>query len=107
MSTTQSPIYSDMASDPDLAELVEIFVGELPERWGRVEACVAERDMVGLGRVAHQLKGAAGSYGFHCITDAAAGVEHGVKKNLPESEVLAMVRELLDLCKRARAGTGA
>jgi HPt (histidine-containing phosphotransfer) domain-containing protein len=105
MAPSASPLFSTLATDADYAELVELFVQELPDRSAAVEKCFAAKDMVGLSRVAHQLKGAAGSYGFQPITDVAATLEQSVLNNWPEAEILQNVEELRSICQRARAGT--
>ena len=52
------PILSEFASDPDMTELVDIFVGELPERVRAIESARSERNYDIIARLAHQLKGA-------------------------------------------------
>ena len=58
------PLYSQFAEDPDLAELVDVFVEEMPRRVATLLDRLEQADWDSLGRAAHQLKGAAGSYGF-------------------------------------------
>jgi hypothetical protein len=51
------------------------------------------------------LKGAAGSYGFAVITDAAFAVESAVRRQSTVSQVEESLADLISLCRRARAGT--
>ncbi len=98
--------YSTLANDPDLAEIVDMFVDEMP---GRVTALKTEYDASNweqLGRLAHQLKGAAGSYGFGQITTFAATLEQAVRKNYPANEIEAAYAMLTDACNRVRSGSG-
>jgi CheY-like chemotaxis protein len=67
---------SELADDPDMAPLIDVFLDALVERVATVEQCVADRDIHALARVAHQLKGAAGGYGYSSISTAAQQVEH-------------------------------
>jgi HPt (histidine-containing phosphotransfer) domain-containing protein len=97
-------VYSDLAADPDLGELVEMFVDEMPQRINLLETHARSRDWPQLTRTAHQLKGSAGSYGFHAITPCAARVESAAKSGCPEQEILAVLDELLDLCRRVCSG---
>jgi HPt (histidine-containing phosphotransfer) domain-containing protein len=97
-------IYSSLGADPDLGELVEMFVQEMPDRVGTLETQAQSRDWAQLTRTAHQLKGAAGSYGFHALTPFAARLEHAARAGLQEDQILASLDELLDLCRRVRAG---
>ena len=81
-------VYSRLAGDPDLREIVDLFVEEMPER---VAPCWTNLGP-GLGgprRTAHQLKGAAGSYGFDAISPCAGRVEAAVRDGEPEERIRA------------------
>lgn len=97
-------LYSPLSADPDLAEVVELFVSEMPDRVANLLKCVESSDWDSLRRAAHQLKGAAGSYGFMPITPAAARVEDAIRQSSPEAEILQAVDELVHLCRQARSG---
>lgn len=97
-----APIYSQFGDDEDLGELVAMYVDEMP---GRIQSLVdayqaSSRD--DLARLAHQLKGASGSYGFTQISTAAARLETGIRQQQP---IEAAFDEVIDLCRRAQAGT--
>jgi len=102
--TSAGPLYSTLDADPDLREIVEMFVEEMPDRTASLLDRLDASDWEGLRRVAHQLKGAAGSYGFEPITHSAAGVEDAVRESRPEEEIRRMVQELVVLCDRAQVG---
>jgi HPt (histidine-containing phosphotransfer) domain-containing protein len=95
-----------LAGDPELAEIVEMFVAEMPDRIANFRNLFNDRKSEELRRAAHQLKGAAGSYGFDSITRAAARLEDAVKTSRLEAEIHQAIEELTDLCQSARAGTG-
>lgn len=97
-------LFSIYGDDPDLADLVAMFVEEMPGRIERLENGIAALDRPLLGTAAHQLKGAGGSYGFHQLTPFAARVEDAVKMQLPEAQLLAATAELLAICRKLRAG---
>ena len=97
-------IHSRLAADPVLGELVEMFVTEIPNRISALETQARSRNWEQLTRTAHQLKGAAGSYGFDPITPYAARVEQAAKKRHQEEQILLALADLLDLCRRVRAG---
>ncbi|MFI4874561.1 MAG: Hpt domain-containing protein [Blastopirellula sp. JB062] len=101
-----SPLYSELGNDPDLAEIVEMFVEEMPDRIESMLQCVDQNDWTGLGRIAHQLKGAAGSYGFGQITPYAAQLEHDCRQDASEKEIVAAFRDLAGMCRRIRSGSG-
>lgn len=100
----ESAIYSTLADDPELAEIVEMFVEELPERISMMLKSFENSDWEGLRRTAHQLKGAAGSYGFQPITELSARLERTVKEKEDELVIRKVLNELDALCRRARAG---
>ena len=96
-------LYSSLVDDPDMVELVDLFVDELPDRVQALVDRLQASDHHGLWRTAHQLSGAAGSYGFHEITVRAASLEGAVRDGRPEQEIAAEVNSLVELCRRARA----
>lgn len=101
------PLYSTLATDPDLGEIVQLFVEEMPNRTANLRQRLEAADWGELRRAAHQLKGAAGSYGFEPITPAAARLEEAVDRAMPEEQIRQMVDELIALCNSARVGTPA
>lgn len=104
MLTTAEPIYSTLLDDPEMFELVELFVSELPERLAQLEQAHSSGNMSELGRFAHQLKGAAGSYGFDAVTPFAARVERTARSGEPENVVRGALMDLLEICARLRGG---
>ncbi len=99
------PLTSEFAGDAELTELVEFFVAEMDARIGDLKSALDAQDLAALRRLAHQLKGAAGGYGFPVIGDAAAEVERSIQGDEAD---LAAIREraedLIILCRRASAG---
>ncbi len=104
---TSQALFSTLAEDPDLAEIVEMFVDEMPDRIENILNCFQSEDWDGLQRASHQLKGAAGSYGFPSITPCAGTLEAAVKQTRPEDEIHKAVDELVAMCRSVRAGTPA
>jgi len=103
-SQIQAPLYSTLGDDPDLGEIVELFVEEMP---GRIETLVEQYnsgDWQSLRRTAHQLKGAAGSYGFEQVTPVAAELEQKLDRDEPEEQIRAAIEQLIDHCQRLRPG---
>ena len=95
-------IVSELASDPDMVELVELFVQELPSRAAALETCLAQHDYEQLVRLAHQLKGAAGGYGFPTITEKAAVVEQQARDRIAPEELSSAIWVLTHICRAAR-----
>ena len=102
--TADPYLYSTFGGDADLAELVEMFVAEMPQRIERVLSCAEGQDWEGLGRAAHQIKGAAGSYGFHQLTQPALRLEQSAVGREAAPVILQAVEELVALCQRLRSG---
>ncbi|HEX7450234.1 MAG TPA: Hpt domain-containing protein [Pirellulales bacterium] len=104
MSSQQAaePILSTLADDPDLGSIVELYVAEMP---GRIATLVEQFDAgnrVGLTTTAHQIKGAAGSHGFHQVTPIAARLEAALHADRPDAEIGDALEALLDICRRVR-----
>ena len=97
-------IYSRLATDPDLCGIVDLFVEEMPGRVAALLDQLRAADWEGLRWTAHQLKGAAGSYGFDAISPCAGKLESAVHNDEPEEQIREAVMELADLCTRARGG---
>lgn len=96
--------YSPLALDNDLAEIVAMFVDELPDRLEVLREALQAGDREKLGRAAHQLKGSAGSYGFPQITPFAARLEYASRANEAQATLSQMLNELAAACSKAQAG---
>ena len=107
-------LHSDLADDPDMAELVDQFLVALGDRVASVTHAHAAQDVASLARIAHQLKGAAGGYGFSPISEAALQVEHAAHDVLAAENTVQNARHLgeledtvtrlLTLCRAALRG---
>ena len=101
---THDPIYSTLANDPDLGELVDMFVEqEMPVRITAIRSAFERGDRAAVRRAAHQVTGAGGSYGFAQLTASAAVLEHSLSSEQTEETILRALGELLDLCSRVRS----
>ncbi len=100
-------LLSDMADDPDMAELIQQFLGMLPERIEAIEAHRSPALRGPLASLAHQLKGAAGGYGYMPISEAARTVERFASAGGTQQECDTAVDALLMRCRAAiRGGDG-
>jgi PAS domain S-box-containing protein len=95
------PLVSELASDPELRELLAAFVGALPERAAALSAAVAAGDLACTAVLAHQLTGAAGGYGFPRISVAARQLEQLARETSDIDSIRAALHELTGLCQRA------
>jgi HPt (histidine-containing phosphotransfer) domain-containing protein len=107
MPTTASqhnePIYSTLAGDPILGEIVDLFVAEMPERAAAIRSAFERGDRSAARRAVHQLKGAGGSYGFDQLTSFAGALEFALVSEHAEEVTLRALQELLELCHRIQS----
>lgn len=103
MSKPTQGIQSLLRDDPDLQELVAMFVGELPQRVESLRRQIQCGDWNEVRRTAHQLKGAGGSYGFPQLSQAAAAVEYMIEDVRTPQQIIAGVEEIAALCERFEA----
>lgn len=91
-----------------MSELVELFVGELPQRTESLLSAMRTQQWEMVQRISHQLKGASAGYGFPTVGDAAAKVEEIIKAGpLCDETAIKKLNEtvnaLITLCQRVRA----
>ena len=98
-------IYSRLGEDAEYSELLAGYVSEMSDRVAKMQETFRAGDPVELTRLAHQLKGSAGSYGFEKLSPCAAQLERAVRDNFPEEEICQRLRELISMCRRVRAGS--
>lgn len=98
-----APIYSDLCVDPELRPIVAEFVNELPNRVDAMLACFQQGQLDQLETLAHQVKGAAGSYGFAPVTPVASELEVAARDRATEAEIHAALRNLQEIVGRLTA----
>ncbi|MGD0525928.1 MAG: ATP-binding protein, partial [Polyangiaceae bacterium] len=96
-------VRSTFADDDDMREIVDLFVQELPERSSAIVRASKDGDVGTLKRLAHQLAGAAGGYGFPGITTAARAVEEALAEGLHGPAYESRIEALASMCRRARS----
>jgi HPt (histidine-containing phosphotransfer) domain-containing protein len=99
------PMYSTLGGDPDLGDLVTLFVEEMSDRVANIQDLLKRSEWEELRRAAHQIKGAAGSYGFGAISPCAGKLEYAIRDQEPEENIRQAVEDLVTMCRRACAGT--
>ncbi len=101
--SSDESIRSEFADDPDMTEVIEEFVARLPATMAAMTEAMANNYHEELQRLAHQLKGAGGGYGYPLLTDKASALEDAAKDADAESTRLAM-NELQTLIRKVLAG---
>ncbi|MCK8515438.1 ATP-binding protein [Methylonatrum kenyense] len=105
-SDSSQAIYSSYADDPEMMDLVSGFVDRLSGTVMDIQAAEEANDFERLRRLVHQLKGAAGGYGFKQLGEAADALEQAVRDGRsPATRDSAMAR-LVQICSRVRKVRG-
>ena len=97
---SSDPIRSEFADDPDMAELIEMFLDEMPSRVDSLSECLREERYTELQTLAHQLKGAGAGYGFEPVSLTAATLESSLKSHTDLEDIADEVDALIDICRR-------
>ncbi len=101
-SQVSEPIYSDLArSDPDFAEIVELFVDGLTQRLDAMQDALQANDMDCLRRLAHQLKGSGGGHGYPTLSQNASALEQQILEGAT-GEITRGLDELASLVARIK-----
>ena len=95
-------LHSDLQDDPDLGDLVAGFVDALGARLETLNDRLAAGDLEEVARRVHQLKGAAGGYGFPTISEAARVVEQAVQLGREPAAIAHALAHLEARCLAAR-----
>ena len=102
-------LVSEFADDPEMLELIRLFVEEIPSRVASLQSLWESRRIQDLRRAVHQLKGAGGGYGFGPLGAAAAQLESSIIRAETDSGEQALGRiqreldDLIDMCRRVAA----
>ena len=97
-------LVSELAEDPDIADLVAEFAVVLGTRADSLLSAFTRDDTESLRRIVHQLKGAAGGYGFPSISEQARVVESALEGSNERAQVREAVEGPAALCFRATLG---
>jgi CheY-like chemotaxis protein/HPt (histidine-containing phosphotransfer) domain-containing protein len=100
---SEEAIYSDFGNDPDMAEIVVEFAARLPEHLAEMYQAAESGLWDRLQRMAHQMKGAGGGYGYAALTEVARELETHAKERDREAVVLDLAA-MSALCRRVQAG---
>ncbi len=95
------PLGSGILGDGTMSELLDAFIKELSHRAGKITDALQSGDFEALKHFSHQLKGAAGVYGFSQIAQAANRVYQCVEDDSDAGQLQSAVDELVELCERA------
>jgi len=91
--------------DESFAQLVELFVHEIGDDITELRRLFGESKLQELARLAHQLKGSCGSYGFPELSRRAAELERCVKDGATHELIEAAVEAFAKSCAGIRSST--
>lgn len=83
-----------------MIEVVQEFLDELPARLAHLQDAIERRSLSDLCRLAHQLKGAGGSYGYAQLTTLAANLEQQAKGGGDDAALRQSLDQLVDIAAR-------
>ena len=99
--SSESALFDGLLDGDTMAELVEEFVGELPDKVQAIENAFRARNFQLLTELVHKLKGVAGMYGFPQVSEVALRVKHCASEGDDLEQLRARVCELTSLCREA------
>ncbi len=97
-------LISDLADDPDMLPLVHEFLRLLPDRMALFDSHREPEQRSALASAAHQLKGAAGGYGYMSLSELARTVERFASAGGSQAECDKAINALLSRCRAALRG---
>jgi len=92
------PIVSRLADHPRLRSVVRRFAEQLPSKMAEIERAYEVRDFDALARLAHWLKGSAGTHGYDAFTTPARTLEQFAKAGdeRQTAAAVALVKEMVE-----------
>ena len=99
----ETPIVSKWANDPDLREISEFFLDEMPSFMQKLKDAADASDMSLLSRLAHDLKGSGPNAGFDILHEQARSLEQAVLADEIQ-DVRDMIGQIEDIMPRLSAG---
>ncbi|MGA2062039.1 MAG: PAS domain S-box protein [Thermoguttaceae bacterium] len=96
-------LHSQYADRPVIARMLGEFVGRLDDRVRAMQAALGSAQTEDLRRLAHQLKGSAGSYGYPSLSAAAKALEDDARLGRPESAAKDL-EHIVALCRAVLKG---
>lgn len=98
------PLFSTFVEEPAIAEILPLFLQNLPSYLSRLEEALARGEIDVAIRTCHDLKGTAGGYGYPAISAVASNLESALRAGDEELRARELLESLRDLCSRAQLG---
>lgn len=104
---TIDPLRSPYQDDAEFRGLLREFVRALPERTAELRSAMGSADLARIIKLAHQLKGAAGMYGYPPLADAVEQLEDAALVGFDASRLRQLLREVERQSRRCERGLAA
>lgn len=101
--TTDVLLSGLLETDPDMYEIVEMFLDVLPGYIEQIKTAENKHDWKSMAMIFHVLKGMGGSYGYDIISDLATEAENALEKT-EYQKINVLVDKLVDINERAQSG---
>jgi CheY-like chemotaxis protein/HPt (histidine-containing phosphotransfer) domain-containing protein len=98
--TASNIIRSSHAGNSRIMSIIPEFVAGLPGRVSKMTDLLERNDLPELKKIAHQLLGTCGGYGFAPVTEPARAVEQSIKEEQPLELITSQVHTLIDVIRR-------
>ena len=82
-----------------ISKLTAGFIQRLPSRVSTMQRLLVEQNFLQLQDAVHQIKGAAGGYGFQSISEVAGRAEQKIKDKVPFQEIRSEIDSLISLIR--------
>jgi signal transduction histidine kinase/CheY-like chemotaxis protein/HPt (histidine-containing phosphotransfer) domain-containing protein len=93
-------IKSSLLGYPGMKNIILEFIEGLPEELQKISDSLERFDMTTLRRTVHQIRGAAGGYGFDQITGPAAAAEESIRAEASIDVIREKIDGLTDIIRR-------
>jgi PAS domain S-box-containing protein len=97
---SSSRIFSSHAGDPRIMKIMPEFVDGLPSKVREIVDLLEHNDLPAVQRVAHQLLGSCGGYGFGAVTQPARDVEQSILAGRDLASITAEIKSLVEIIRR-------
>jgi CheY-like chemotaxis protein/HPt (histidine-containing phosphotransfer) domain-containing protein/anti-sigma regulatory factor (Ser/Thr protein kinase) len=99
-SAANKAIKSSMGDYPGMKKIITEFVEGLPAEVRKMTDFLHRNQLDALRRVAHQLRGASGGYGFDAVTEPATKIEEAIKRSASLQTITDHVNSLIHILRR-------
>lgn len=101
-SVREDPVFSALVDEPQMAELIDAFVQDLPTKLRDLHLLIAKSEIGKLAPALHELRTSAGIYGFDVIADICHEIEDSLQEGVEVTVLRPLITRLTRVCRAAR-----